>query len=303
MKHASPNVILSLFALGVSAFALNDFPQADQLDPRAAKVGTVITITGKALGKQHVDEVYLTDHRFDMKVKVLEQSETLLKVRIPPFAKPGRLQLLILTAGDKPAYLEQPLYVQVEEGEPVPVEITSKQQPAQPVGFPAAKVANTVEIASIGTRIPVPSSPEKTGQAPVTAPTFAAPQVKREEPQTAPKPSASVPVSPSPAPASAATAAPVANSGDPVKVTQPRLIKRAPVQMPPLSSSTGGDGNVELLVQIRTDGKVGNIKVVRGNPLLSQAAVRSVREWVYESAYVGSNPVPTEITVVLNFKR
>ena len=66
------------------------------------------------MGKSKVDEVFLTDHRFDLKVKVLEQTETILKIRVPPFVKPGRQQLLFLTKGTNPVYLEQPLFVLVE---------------------------------------------------------------------------------------------------------------------------------------------------------------------------------------------
>jgi len=65
----------------------------------------------------------------------------------------------------------------------------------------------------------------------------------------------------------------------------------------------GGDAVVELQLRIRTDGRVGNVKVIKGNPIYAQAAARSVREWLYESAYVGSTPVETEITVLMNFKR
>lgn len=90
-------------------------PQALRMEPRVAKPGTVITISGISLGKDAVDEVYLTDHRFDLKVKVLEQSGDKIKIRVPPFVKAGRQQLLILTRGKTPIFLEQPVWVQVED--------------------------------------------------------------------------------------------------------------------------------------------------------------------------------------------
>jgi hypothetical protein len=62
-----------------------------------------------------VDEVYLTDHTFDMKVKVLGQSEDIIEFRIPPSVKPGRLQLLVKTTGHEPVLLEQPVFITVEE--------------------------------------------------------------------------------------------------------------------------------------------------------------------------------------------
>lgn len=302
MKHARPNfTFFSLLAVGATAFAFDGYPQTDRLEPRTAQVGTVITITGKALDKEHVDEVYLTDHRFDMKVKVLEQSDTTLKIRVPPFAKPGRLQLLLLTSGDKPAYLEQPLYVQVNEGDaetsvtPAPVEVTQKEKRKQQAPPTQRKPANTVEIAAIGTHIPVPAAANNKARPD---------PVKREEPQAAPQAAAPVLVSPAPVPAAVPQQQAVpAVMGENSRVTQPRLMKRNPVTMPSLPPSMGGDGTVELLVQIRTDGRVGSIKAIRGNPILAQAATRSVRDWVYESAYVGSTPVETEITILLNFKR
>ncbi len=62
-----------------------------------------------------MDEVYLTDHTFDMKVKVLDQTEDYIEFRVPPFVKPGRLQLLVKTTGKEPVLLEQPVYINVEE--------------------------------------------------------------------------------------------------------------------------------------------------------------------------------------------
>jgi len=59
--------------------------------------------------------VYLTDHTFDMKVKVLDQQDDVIEFRIPPSVKPGRLQLLVKTTGKQPLLLEQPVYITVEE--------------------------------------------------------------------------------------------------------------------------------------------------------------------------------------------
>ena len=78
--------------------------QANRMEPKIAKPG-MVAISGVALGKNKIEEVFLTDHLFDM------------KIRIPPFAKAGRQQLLLLTTGEDQAYLEQPVYVLVEFGE------------------------------------------------------------------------------------------------------------------------------------------------------------------------------------------
>jgi len=90
-------------------------PAMSSASPKSAKPGDTIEITGVNLTADKVDEVYLTDHKFDMKIKILEQTATRLKVRVPPFAKAGRVELLILTKGDDPKLLEEPVYVVIEE--------------------------------------------------------------------------------------------------------------------------------------------------------------------------------------------
>jgi hypothetical protein len=102
------------------AGAGDDAPQMNSLSVKVAKPGDVVDIAGLGLGNKQIDELYLTDHKFDMKVKVVEQSEVAIKFRVPPFAKPGRVQILVLTKADESKgedakLLEQPLYLVIEE--------------------------------------------------------------------------------------------------------------------------------------------------------------------------------------------
>jgi hypothetical protein len=90
-------------------------PQMESLSAKTAKPGDVIEISGIGLSDRKIDELYLTDHKFDMRVKVLEQKDTLIRFRVPPFAKPGRMQILALTKGQDPKLLEQPLYILIED--------------------------------------------------------------------------------------------------------------------------------------------------------------------------------------------
>ena len=131
-------MILSVMALAVGLFgqessAVRVSTQASRLEPKVAKPGTVLTIIGAQLGRNRVEEVYLTDHKFDMKVKVLEQTDGSLKIRVPPFAKPGRQQLLLLTPGENGSYLEMPVYVTIEVDEVAEVAL-----PQQKAGVPSA---------------------------------------------------------------------------------------------------------------------------------------------------------------------
>jgi hypothetical protein len=102
----------------------NEAPQMNSLSARTAKPGDTLVISGISLNENRIDEVYLTDHKFDMKMKVLEQKDSYIKVRVPPFAKPGRMQILCLTKGDEPKLLEQPLYLLIKDPTDVAEEAT-----------------------------------------------------------------------------------------------------------------------------------------------------------------------------------
>jgi hypothetical protein len=92
-------------------------PQMLDISQKTAKPGEMITVSGLGLSPKNVDEIYLTDHRFDMRVKVIEQKDTTITFRVPPFAKPGRMQMLFLTRGEEPKLLEQPVYLLIEDPE------------------------------------------------------------------------------------------------------------------------------------------------------------------------------------------
>lgn len=107
--------LTSLFCFGLAGVSSAQTPQMNDVQPKGGKVGAVLRIHGISLGKAKVDEVYLSDHTLDMKVKVLDQKDDTIEFRIPPSVKPGRLQLVVKTAGKQPLILEQPVYITVEE--------------------------------------------------------------------------------------------------------------------------------------------------------------------------------------------
>jgi TonB family protein len=59
------------------------------------------------------------------------------------------------------------------------------------------------------------------------------------------------------------------------------------------------EGAVVLDVQVLNDGRVGNIKIVSGNPLLADAAVKAVKQWQYQphAAEAGAVGSQTQVTV------
>ncbi len=108
-------LVTTLFCFGLAGSLSAQAPQMNNVQPDGGKIGSVLRVHGIFLGKAKVDEVYLTDHTFDMKVKVLDQKDDVIEFRIPPSVKPGRLQLLVKTTGKQPLLLEQPVYITVEE--------------------------------------------------------------------------------------------------------------------------------------------------------------------------------------------
>ena len=114
LRSLIPSLALLGAALASSLSA--QVPQMTSVSPGGGKIGSVLLVTGIHLDKSKVDEVYLSDHTLDMMVKVLEQSDGAIKFRVPPSVSPGRLQLVVKTAGKNPMILEQPVYITVEEG-------------------------------------------------------------------------------------------------------------------------------------------------------------------------------------------
>jgi len=108
-------IVVSLLLMGSAASLPAQAPQMKSVAPDSGRVGTVVRVHGVALGRDKVEGLYLSDHTLDLMVKVLSQSEDIIEFRIPPSVKPGKLQLVIKTAGKQAFLLEQPLYVTVQE--------------------------------------------------------------------------------------------------------------------------------------------------------------------------------------------
>jgi hypothetical protein len=112
-------LIAPVLLLALSCFAGDELaPQISTVAPKVVKPGDTVVVTGVSLGEDLVEEVYLSDHKFDMKCKILEQSAQMIKFRIPPVSKPGRMQLLMLMKAIKdedPKLLELPAYLLIEE--------------------------------------------------------------------------------------------------------------------------------------------------------------------------------------------
>lgn len=75
-----------------------------------------------------------------------------------------------------------------------------------------------------------------------------------------------------------------------IKPTYPSLAKQARIQ-----------GTVELSAVIGKDGRVQDLHVVRGHPLLVQSALEAVKNWVYRPTMLNGEPVEVATTIDVNF--
>jgi TonB family protein len=92
-----------------------------------------------------------------------------------------------------------------------------------------------------------------------------------------------------------------AASGGAGKSSANRLIHQVEPEYPPEARAKGIQGPVVLDVQVQGDGRVGNINVVSGNPALSEAAVRAVKQWVYQPFSVNGKPVERQTRITIRF--
>ncbi len=114
--------------------------------------------------------------------------------------------------------------------------------------------------------------------------------------QAAPAPVAATPA----AAPSAAQPATQKNVGG--QIQQAVLLRRKDPEYPKLARESGASGVVEVIASIGVDGRVKSVQVVRGHPLLRQAAIDAVKTWVYRPTILNGVAVETQTQVLLNFK-
>jgi TonB family protein len=85
------------------------------------------------------------------------------------------------------------------------------------------------------------------------------------------------------------------------KVAEASLVTKIDPVYPPLAKEARIQGNVEFSIRVGTDGKVESLSLVRGHPLLVNAAKDAVSKWVYHSATVDGKPIPFETEVIVPF--
>jgi TonB family protein len=96
-------------------------------------------------------------------------------------------------------------------------------------------------------------------------------------------------------------AATTSGSINPVNGPPPPLIRQVQPVYPPLAKQARIQGTVKMNATIARDGTVQNVTVVSGHPLLVQAAIDAVKQWVYQPTLLNGQPVELSTQVNLNF--
>jgi TonB family protein len=87
----------------------------------------------------------------------------------------------------------------------------------------------------------------------------------------------------------------------PLGVTGGRLLKSVQPQYPAEALLEKRQGTVILHGMVRQDGTMQDVKVVRGDPLLGEAALEAVRQWKYEPYRRNGQPVDMPIDITIDF--
>ena len=87
-----------------------------------------------------------------------------------------------------------------------------------------------------------------------------------------------------------------------IKPPKPNLLKMVRPVYPEAAKKEGVEGVVILSVRTDIYGRVEDVMVLRSIPLLDQAAIDAVKQWVYEPFIFEGKPSPVVFTVTLHIK-
>jgi protein TonB len=84
-------------------------------------------------------------------------------------------------------------------------------------------------------------------------------------------------------------------------VEQPQLLKRTSPVYPAFAKQAHIEGTVRMEALIDRQGRLRDIHVISGHPVLAQAALQAVKEWVYRPARLNGQVIEMNTQITLNF--
>jgi protein TonB len=79
------------------------------------------------------------------------------------------------------------------------------------------------------------------------------------------------------------------------------LISQVPPVYPPEAKKAGIQGVVSFSAVIDKVGRVSNLTLLSGHPLLVPAALDAVKQWVYQPTLLNGEPVELRTQISVNF--
>jgi protein TonB len=81
-----------------------------------------------------------------------------------------------------------------------------------------------------------------------------------------------------------------------------KLISRVDPVYPTMAKNMRIQGVVELMAVVGVDGRVRELKLISGSPLLAPAALDAVRQWLYRPTYLNGDPVEVTAPITVTFR-
>lgn len=116
---------------------------------------------------------------------------------------------------------------------------------------------------------------------------------------TRPGVSGGVPPAAIPLPEPPPPPAPIRVGGE---IKEPRKLRNVPPIYPDIAKQARVQGVVILECTISPQGRVSEVSVLRGIPLLDQAAIDAVKQWIYTPTLLNGVPVPVIMAVTVTFR-
>lgn len=116
MFRALLALLITTFVLSAAASdePVRPTPLVRTLAPTPAKPGSEIIATGQNLGKEFVASAFLTQGENTYQLDISSQTPDTIKATVPANLKPGRFGLMVLTRGEVPRYIDEPVWVNIE---------------------------------------------------------------------------------------------------------------------------------------------------------------------------------------------
>jgi len=192
---------------------------------------------------------------------------------------------------------------------PEPGAVAAEPEAEQPAVAPKVqpKPFNAAQLESPAARLRA----SRTEDLPEPPPAGGAPQLPARIPgassMSMPAVSMPAPLAPAvPQPAAQAPSAPAKTAPPPPakvggQVVPVELISRVEPQYPPLARQANVSGEVLLEAVVGPNGRVTDVRMLSGHPLLREAAGAAVRKWTYRPAMLNGQPVESRTQIRINF--